>query len=138
MVGRTGVTLSVPLSIAHAAGATLRFLGTGITLASPLTRPHLSGEAISLPGTGVTLAAPVKMAHAIGEPVADPRTGLTASPALTVTWPRGTPVRTAPQTAVEFFATGGSATITSAHVWRMKSIWSAEPAVARHERPRAN
>ena len=134
----TGVTLSVPLSIAHAAGATLRFLGTGITLASPLTRPHLSGAAISLPGTGVTLAAPVKMAHAIGEPVADPGTGLTASPALTVTWPRGTPVRTAPQTAVEFFATGGSATITSAHVWRMKSIWSAEPAVARHERPRAN
>ena len=130
------VMLSAPLSIAHAAGATLHFLGTGITLASPTTGSHLSGAAISLPGTGVTLASPVTMAHAVGEPVTDPGTGLTVSPAVRVTLPRGTPVRTAPATAVEFFATGGSATITSAHIWRMKSIWSTAPPVAQHQRPR--
>jgi fructan beta-fructosidase len=119
----TGVTLSAPLSAARASGTAFRFMGTGITLTAPLTAAHTSGAAVRALGTGITLTAAASFAHASGEIVSDPGSGLTIAPALTGAWPAGTPVSTAPATGVEAFAIGGSATVTSATVWNMRSTW---------------
>ena len=54
------------------AGAT----GTGVTLTAPLTGAHASGVAAQDLGSGITLAAPVQKAHAAGSTVNGPTTGL--------------------------------------------------------------
>jgi fructan beta-fructosidase len=123
----TGINLSAPLTAAHPAGAALRSLGTGVTLSSPLSRAHAAGVPVRSLGTGITLTRAVQQAHAAAVPVTDPGSGLTLSSALRTTWPAGTPLRTAPAVGVEVFATGGTSTIASARVWKMRSIWSDKP-----------
>ena len=54
------------------AGAT----GTGVTLTAPLTAAHASGVAAQDLGSGITLAAPLQKAHAAGTTVNGPTTGL--------------------------------------------------------------
>ena len=54
------------------AGAT----GTGVTLTAPLTAAHASGVAAQDLGSGITLAAPLQKAHAVGSTVSGPTAGL--------------------------------------------------------------
>ncbi|WP_028067666.1 PKD domain-containing protein [Solirubrobacter soli] len=54
------------------AGAT----GTGVTLSAPLTSAHASGVAAQDLGTGITLAAPIQKAHAAGSTINGPTSGL--------------------------------------------------------------
>ncbi len=50
--------------------------GTGVTLTAPLTNAHANGVAAQDLGSGVTLAAPVQKAHAAGSTVNGPTSGL--------------------------------------------------------------
>ncbi len=50
--------------------------GTGVTLSDPLTNAHASGVAAQDLGSGITLAAPVQKAHAAGSTINGPTSGL--------------------------------------------------------------
>jgi beta-glucosidase len=78
----TGVTLTAPLTAAHASGAGAQDLGTGITLSAGLKGTHTAGAAIQAAGSGITLSDPLKTAHAIGAAAQDTGTGVTFTPAL--------------------------------------------------------
>jgi PKD domain len=54
------------------AGAT----GTGVTLSAPLTSAHANGAAAQDLGSGITLAAPIQKAHAAGSTINGPTSGL--------------------------------------------------------------
>jgi hypothetical protein len=54
------------------AGAT----GTGVTLSAPLTKAHASGVAAQDLGSGITLAAPIEKAHSAGSTINGPTAGL--------------------------------------------------------------
>ena len=119
----TGVTLSAPLSFAHANAAALRYLGSGITLTAPLSLKHAEGANARSLGSGVTLTAPLRGAHAAGATVTDPGTGIGVTPAIRRARPAGTPASNEAGVGVEMFATGGSATMKSLDVWQMRSAW---------------
>ncbi len=54
----TGVTLTAPLTAAHASGVAAQDLGTGITLAAPVTKPHAAGSTINGPTSGLISDGP--------------------------------------------------------------------------------
>ena len=54
----TGVTLTTPLSKAHASGVAAQDLGTGVTLAAPLQRAHDAGSTINGPTSGLISDGP--------------------------------------------------------------------------------
>ena len=62
----------VTVSTVGTAGAT----GTGVTLSSPLSKAHASGVAAQDLGSGITLAAPVQKAHPFAATVNGPNNGL--------------------------------------------------------------
>ena len=90
----TGITVSAPLTIVHAQGASVRDLdrpGTGVTFGSPLAQAHAAGAAVSTPGTGITFTPGLDSAHAAGalvtgsgNPLAalDPSAGAMVTPRL--------------------------------------------------------
>ena len=65
--GSATITVSAPLTVAHAVGAPVS--GSGITLAAGLASAHAGGAAVS--GSGVAFAAPLASDHASGMPVYD-------------------------------------------------------------------
>lgn len=67
--GGTGLTLSSPLTQAHAAGATAQNPGTGISFTPALTANHDAGAGVLSLGTGLTLTEPLTEAHDAGTPV---------------------------------------------------------------------
>jgi hypothetical protein len=67
--GGTGLTLSSPLSLAHAAGVAVQDPGTGISFTPALTANHAAGAGVLGLGTGLTLTTPLTEAHAAGAPV---------------------------------------------------------------------
>ena len=90
----TGITVSAPLTIVHAQGASVRDLdrpGTGVTFGSPLTQAYAAGATVSTPGTGITFTPGLDSAHAAGalvtgsgNPLAalDPSAGAMVTPRL--------------------------------------------------------
>ena len=67
----TGVALTSPLRLDHAAGVDVSDVGTGISF-SPATRfPHMSGDAVQALGYGISLDRPLARSHAYGAPVMD-------------------------------------------------------------------
>jgi PKD domain len=54
----TGVTLTAPLSAAHASGVQAQDLGSGINLAAPLQRAHAAGSTVSGPTAGLISDGP--------------------------------------------------------------------------------
>ena len=75
--GGTGVTLTAPLTNAHASLVGARDLGSGVTLTAPLGKAHaLSAVLLDISTGGVTLTAPLATAHSIGTTVNGPATGL--------------------------------------------------------------
>jgi beta-glucosidase len=89
----TGITLTGPLTLAHALGAAAQDLGTGVTLTAPLTLAHEFGAAVLDPGTGITLTAALTLAHDAGAAVLDPGTGITLTAALTLAHDAGAAVQ---------------------------------------------
>ncbi len=63
--GSPSVTVSAPLTLAHAVG--VQVSGPGITLSAPLAKAHASGAIVY--GTWLTFAAPLTLAHASGAAV---------------------------------------------------------------------
>jgi hypothetical protein len=53
----------------------------------------------------------------------DERAFVTADNCLAQAWPAGTLVSNQPGGGVEMFAIGGTATVKSLDVWRMRSAW---------------
>jgi hypothetical protein len=54
----TGLTLSAPLTAAHASGAAAQDLGTGVTLAAPLQKSHAAGSTVNGPTSGLISDGP--------------------------------------------------------------------------------
>lgn len=72
----TGVILSQPVTSAHPAGVTVVDVGSGITLSAPLAQAHATGAATRDTGSGVTLTRPLRSDHADGETITTPGTGI--------------------------------------------------------------
>jgi hypothetical protein len=90
----SGVNLSGPLTLAHAAGASVVDIGTGVILSNPVTAAHPAGTAAVDIGSGITISAPLKYAHAIGTATRDAGSGLTLTKALRNSHADGDPVAT--------------------------------------------
>src|SRR5262249_4033077 len=54
----TGVTLTAPLTQAHASGVSAQDLGSGLTLATPLAKSHDPGSTINGPTSGLLSDGP--------------------------------------------------------------------------------
>jgi hypothetical protein len=54
----TGVTLTAPLTLAHASGVPAQDLGSGITLTAPLTKAHAPGSTVNGSATGLLSDSP--------------------------------------------------------------------------------
>src|SRR3954471_21269188 len=54
----TGLTLTAPLSAAHASGAAAQDLGSGVTLAAPLQKAHAAGSTVNGPTSGLIADGP--------------------------------------------------------------------------------
>ncbi len=68
----TGVDLTAPLRLDHAARVDVSDTGTGVSF-SPATRfPHTSADAVEPLGSGITLDRPLMRNHAYGAPVTGP------------------------------------------------------------------
>ena len=80
--------------------------GTGVTLTAPLTNAHASGVPVQDLGTGITLAAALTIAHASGAPARDLGTGVTFTPALASAHPLGATVSVVDVTALKAAVTG--------------------------------
>jgi fructan beta-fructosidase len=119
----SGATLSAPLRKAKANRAAVRYLGTGITLTASLRDEHADGSAVRGLGVGVSLRLPLRDAHPVDAAVRDLGSGVDVRPAIRNAWPLGTVVSNEPGGGVEIFAAGGSATVKSLDVWRMRSAW---------------
>jgi hypothetical protein len=73
----TGVTLTAPLTLAHASGVAARDLGSGITLTAALANAHaVAAPVLDISTGGITLTAPLTRAHPVGSTVNGPATGL--------------------------------------------------------------
>ena len=105
----TGVTLTAPLTLAHASGAAARDIGTGVTFTAPLAAAHASGSAARDLGLGITLTAPISKAHATNAATRDAGTGLVLTAPLTKAHPTGETAIT-PGTGIEL-----NAPLTLAH-----------------------
>jgi sRNA-binding protein len=67
----TGVDLTAPLKLEHAASVDVSDVGTGISF-SPATRfSHTSGDAVQALGSGIMLDSPLSRSHAYGAPLAN-------------------------------------------------------------------
>lgn len=93
-VAGTAVTLSAPLSAAHAAGASVLDAGTGVILSRPARRAHAAGDAAQDLGTGITLAAPLARGHAAGAAARDAGSGLVLTAPLRRAHADGDPITT--------------------------------------------
>ncbi|GII32990.1 hypothetical protein Pmi06nite_64320 [Planotetraspora mira] len=105
----SGISLSGPLTLAHALGAAAVDVGTGVILSHPVTVAHAAGVAAQDIGSGITLSAPLKQAHPIGTPTRDAGSGLTLTKPLHKNHPDGATVST-PGTGITL-----SEALTSAH-----------------------
>ncbi len=90
----TGVGVA-PLSLPHASGVPARGLGTGVTLTGPLTIAHASAATVrdeSQPGTGITFSPPLTAAHPINAIVRGGGTGITLTTPVTRSHPNASSI----------------------------------------------
>jgi Alpha galactosidase C-terminal beta sandwich domain/Alpha galactosidase A len=93
-LGQRRVNVS-PLSLAHAGGVSARGLGSGVTLSAPLTLAHATTATVrdeSQPGTGITFSPALTAAHPVGAVVRGGGTGITLTTPVTMAHPAGTSI----------------------------------------------
>jgi sRNA-binding protein len=69
----TGIELTAPLRLDHAASVDVSDIGTGISFAPATKFAHSSGDAVQPLGSGITLDRPLAQRHGYGAPVIYPR-----------------------------------------------------------------